>query len=71
MTTLAIIGAGPGVGLAAAERVGREGSAVALMARDRGHLTRLAQPARRPGVADAPNASPPANPTRPKEIPWH
>jgi short-subunit dehydrogenase len=32
--TIAIVGAGPGVGLAVAERFGREGFEVALIARD-------------------------------------
>lgn len=53
MMTLAIIGAGPGVGLAAAERFGREGFAVALIARDRDHLTRLAEPLAGRGITTA------------------
>lgn len=42
MTTIAIVGAGPGVGAAAARRFGREGYAVALIARDRERVERLA-----------------------------
>jgi short-subunit dehydrogenase len=41
MRTHAIIGAGPGLGLAAARRFGREGSAIALVARSREHLDEL------------------------------
>jgi short-subunit dehydrogenase len=40
--TIAVVGAGPGIGLAVAERFGREGFQVALLARDRGRLTVLA-----------------------------
>ncbi|WP_055491126.1 SDR family oxidoreductase [Streptomyces sp. TP-A0356] len=42
MTTIAIIGAGPGLGAAVARRFGREGYDVALVARDRGRLDALA-----------------------------
>lgn len=42
MTTIAIIGAGPGLGAAAARRFGREGFSVALVARGRDRLDRLA-----------------------------
>lgn len=42
MTTIAIIGAGPGLGAAVARRFGREGHAVALIARDRAGLDTLA-----------------------------
>ena len=38
---IAIIGAGPGVGLAVAERFGREGFKVALIARNRETLSQL------------------------------
>src|ERR1044072_2430325 len=38
---IAIIGAGPGIGLAVARRFGREGFDVALTARDAGRLTAL------------------------------
>jgi len=41
MTTFAIIGAGPGLGLASARRFGREGFAVALIARNREKLEAL------------------------------
>lgn len=42
MTTMAIIGAGPGLGAAVARRFGREGYDVALVARDQGRLDTLA-----------------------------
>lgn len=42
MPTFAIIGAGPGLGLAAARRFGREGFAIALIARSQEHLDELA-----------------------------
>jgi short-subunit dehydrogenase len=42
MSTFAIIGAGPGLGLAAARRFGREGFAIALVARSQEHLDELA-----------------------------
>ncbi|MHB9849464.1 SDR family NAD(P)-dependent oxidoreductase [Streptomyces krungchingensis] len=42
MTTIAIIGAGPGLGAAVARRFGREGYDVALVARDQGRLDALA-----------------------------
>ncbi|MFF8729138.1 SDR family NAD(P)-dependent oxidoreductase [Streptomyces sp. NPDC015171] len=38
MTSVAIVGAGPGLGAAVARRFGREGFAVGLVARDRGRL---------------------------------
>ena len=41
MSTIAIIGAGPGLGLAVARRFGREGFAVALIARHQAHLDDL------------------------------
>jgi short-subunit dehydrogenase len=41
MTTIAIVGAGPGLGAAVARRFGREGFAVALFARDRERLDAL------------------------------
>jgi NADP-dependent 3-hydroxy acid dehydrogenase YdfG len=41
MTTIAIIGAGTGLGLAVARRFGREGHAVALIARNRTRLDEL------------------------------
>ncbi|NUH40428.1 SDR family NAD(P)-dependent oxidoreductase [Streptomyces samsunensis] len=47
MTTLAIIGAGPGLGAAVARRFGREGYDTALIARDQGRLDALAA-----GLAD-------------------
>jgi NADP-dependent 3-hydroxy acid dehydrogenase YdfG len=42
MTTIAIIGAGPGLGLAVARRFGREGYSVAVIARDQGRVDELA-----------------------------
>jgi NADP-dependent 3-hydroxy acid dehydrogenase YdfG len=42
MTTIAIIGAGPGLGQATARRFGREGFAVALVSRTRENVDRLA-----------------------------
>ncbi|MET8824488.1 SDR family NAD(P)-dependent oxidoreductase [Streptomyces sp. NPDC004610] len=42
MTTIAIIGAGPGLGAAVARRFGREGFATALVARDRRRTDALA-----------------------------
>ncbi|MFI7049147.1 SDR family NAD(P)-dependent oxidoreductase [Streptosporangium sandarakinum] len=50
MTTLAIIGAGPGLGMAAAERFGREGFCVALLSRDRDRLAGLADELTEQGV---------------------
>lgn len=41
MTAIAIIGAGPGLGLAVARRFGREGHSVALISRSRTHLDEL------------------------------
>lgn len=41
MATLAIVGAGPGLGAAAARRFGREGFSVALIARDQAKLDAL------------------------------
>lgn len=41
MTTFALVGAGPGLGLAAAHRFGMAGHAVALLSRDQGHLDDL------------------------------
>ncbi|MER5182515.1 SDR family NAD(P)-dependent oxidoreductase [Streptomyces sp. NPDC002896] len=42
MTTIAVIGAGPGLGAAVARRFGREGHDVALIARDQARLDTLA-----------------------------
>jgi NADP-dependent 3-hydroxy acid dehydrogenase YdfG len=42
MPTFAIIGAGPGLGLSSARRFGREGFAIALIARSQEHLDELA-----------------------------
>jgi NADP-dependent 3-hydroxy acid dehydrogenase YdfG len=53
MTTLAIIGAGPGLGLAVARRFGREGFSVALVARDAAKLDRLVAGLRDDGVTAA------------------
>ncbi|ASD22553.1 dehydrogenase [Cryobacterium sp. LW097] len=41
MTAIAIIGAGPGLGLAVARRFGREGHSVAFISRNRTHLDEL------------------------------
>jgi NADP-dependent 3-hydroxy acid dehydrogenase YdfG len=49
VTTFAIVGAGPGLGLAAAKRFGREGFAVALIARRQGRVDELAGDLRREG----------------------
>ncbi|SKC66602.1 SDR family NAD(P)-dependent oxidoreductase [Krasilnikoviella flava] len=53
MTTLAIIGAGPGLGLSVARRFGREGFSVALVARDAAKLDALASALRDDGVTAA------------------
>ncbi|MEU9337693.1 SDR family NAD(P)-dependent oxidoreductase [Streptomyces sp. NPDC048290] len=50
MTTIAIVGAGPGLGAAVARRFGREGFAVALVARDRARTDALAAALGREGV---------------------
>jgi len=50
MTAIAIIGAGPGLGLAVARRFGREGHSVAFIARNRGHLDELVTAAADDGV---------------------
>ncbi|MFJ6658929.1 SDR family NAD(P)-dependent oxidoreductase [Streptomyces sp. NPDC091377] len=50
MTTIAIIGAGPGLGTAVARRFGREGFTVALIARDRERTEALAAELGREGV---------------------
>jgi NADP-dependent 3-hydroxy acid dehydrogenase YdfG len=42
MTTIAIVGAGPGLGAAIARRFGAEGFAIALISRDQSKLDRLA-----------------------------
>lgn len=49
--TIAIVGAGPGLGLAIARRFGREGFKVALIARRRESLDRLAADLRSNGIA--------------------
>jgi NADP-dependent 3-hydroxy acid dehydrogenase YdfG len=53
MTTLAIIGAGPGLGSAVARRFGREGFSVALVARDAAKLDGLVARLRDEGVTAA------------------
>ncbi|GAB2470672.1 Rossmann-fold NAD(P)-binding domain-containing protein [Jatrophihabitans fulvus] len=53
MTTLAIIGAGRGLGAAAARRFGREGFSVGLVARHRGRVDALAAELRADGVEAA------------------
>lgn len=50
MTTLAIIGAGKGLGAAVARRFGREGFAVALISRHQGRLDALASELEQDGV---------------------
>ncbi|OZD38967.1 dehydrogenase [Rhodococcus sp. 06-1477-1B] len=50
MTSIAIIGAGPGLGLAVARRFGREGFPVALISRSRAHLDELVEAATPDGV---------------------
>lgn len=50
MTTFALIGAGPGLGLATARRFGTAGHTVALIARDREHLDDLTAELARDGV---------------------
>ncbi|NEA98756.1 SDR family NAD(P)-dependent oxidoreductase [Streptomyces sp. SID13726] len=50
MTTFALIGAGPGLGLATARRFGTAGHTVALIARDAGKLDRLTAELARDGV---------------------
>ncbi|MCY7397102.1 MAG: SDR family NAD(P)-dependent oxidoreductase [Nocardioides sp.] len=50
MTTLAIIGAGQGLGAAVARRFGREGFSVALISRHQGRLDALAAELERDGV---------------------
>ncbi|WP_066514625.1 SDR family NAD(P)-dependent oxidoreductase [Curtobacterium ammoniigenes] len=50
MSTIAIIGAGSGVGLATARRFGREGFAVALISRNQARLDALAAELRADGV---------------------
>lgn len=50
MTTIAIIGAGPGLGAAVARRFGREGFAVALIARDQERTDALAAALGREGI---------------------
>ena len=50
MTTLAIIGAGKGLGAAVARRFGREGFAVALVSRHQGRLDALAAELEQDGV---------------------
>ncbi len=50
MNTIAVIGAGPGLGVAAARRFGREGYNVALVARDEKRVEALARVLRDEGV---------------------
>lgn len=51
MPVIAIIGAGPGLGAAAAQKFGREGFAVALIARNRDKLAALGQTLAAEGIA--------------------
>lgn len=50
MTSIAIIGAGPGLGAAVARRFGREGFAVGLISRNQGRLDALADELAQDGV---------------------
>ncbi|MET8771198.1 SDR family NAD(P)-dependent oxidoreductase [Streptomyces sp. NPDC004658] len=50
MSSVAIVGAGPGLGTAVARRFGREGFAVGLVARDRGRLDAIADALAAEGV---------------------
>jgi short-subunit dehydrogenase len=50
MTTIAIIGAGPGLGQATARRFGREGYSVALISRTQENVDRLAAEASPPAA---------------------
>ncbi|RKT31916.1 short subunit dehydrogenase [Microbacterium sp. AG1240] len=50
MATIAIVGAGPGLGAAVARRFGREGHAIALIARDPAKLEGLASQLRSEGL---------------------
>jgi NADP-dependent 3-hydroxy acid dehydrogenase YdfG len=50
MSTFALVGAGPGLGLATARRFGAAGHAVALLARDAGHLEELTAVLSRDGI---------------------
>ncbi len=49
--TIAIVGAGPGIGMAVAERFGREGFSVALLARNAARLTTQVDALRQQGIA--------------------
>lgn len=53
MTTIAIVGAGKGLGLAVAERFGREGFSIALVSRNQDRLDGLAAELREHGYAAA------------------
>ena len=53
MKTLAVVGAGPGVGMAVAERFGREGFRVALLARSRDKLEGCVAKLERAGIEAA------------------
>ena len=53
MNTLAIVGAGPGLGLALARRFGAEGFAVALISRDQAHVAVLAETLTEEGIEAA------------------
>ncbi|MER5279157.1 SDR family NAD(P)-dependent oxidoreductase [Streptomyces sp. NPDC002809] len=50
MTTFALVGAGPGLGLACARRFGAAGHAVALLSRNAGHLGPLVAELNRDGI---------------------
>jgi NADP-dependent 3-hydroxy acid dehydrogenase YdfG len=63
MTTLAIVGAGPGLGGAVARRFGAEGHSVALISRNQGRLDALADELGADGVHAAGFAADVRNPT--------
>jgi NADP-dependent 3-hydroxy acid dehydrogenase YdfG len=65
MSTIAIVGAGPGLGASLARRFGHEGYAVALVARNAGRLDALATELRQAGVDAHPY---PADVTRPETL---
>ena len=65
MSTIAIVGAGPGLGIAVARRFGREGFRVALLARDRQRLDDLVDDLAADGVTAR---GFPADVRRPEEL---
>lgn len=63
MTTFALVGAGPGLGLAAARRFGTAGHHVALISRSAQHQDNLVAELGRAGRTSTPAASPPTSST--------